>query len=89
MTSFQLARTPLHALHLRLGAKMVPFAGHDMPLHYRPGLLNGHLRAHLSEACLITVLPRALIALQGPGAEAALATLRPTSPPCAFRTPSR
>ena len=167
MTSPQLARTPLHALHRRLGAKMVPFAGHDMPLNYPLGLLNehlrvraaaglfdvshmgqialeprsgdlanaaraleslvpidilglpsgrqrygfftndeggilddlmvanagdrlilvvnaackiadeAHLRAHLSDTCIVTVLPRALIALQGPAAEAALARLAP------------
>ena len=35
--------TPLHALHLRLGAKMVPFAGYEMPLHYPLGLLREHL----------------------------------------------
>jgi aminomethyltransferase len=38
-----LAQTPLHALHLRLGAKMVPFAGYAMPLHYAAGLLKEHL----------------------------------------------
>ena len=29
-----LARTALHQLHLDLGARMVPFAGHDMPIQY-------------------------------------------------------
>ena len=162
-----LAHTPLHALHLRGGARMVPFAGYAMPLHYRSGLLaehlhtrasaglfdvshmgqialvprsgdladaagalerlmpidllglppgrqryglltnqaggilddlmvanlgdrlllvvnaackaadEVHLRDHLSHACDITVLPRALIALQGPKAEAALERLVP------------
>ena len=38
---------------------------------------EAHLRAHLSQACEIAVLPRALIALQGPKAEAALAQLAP------------
>jgi aminomethyltransferase len=38
-----LARTPLYGLHQSLGAKMVPFAGYEMPLHYRPGILNEHL----------------------------------------------
>ena len=36
-------RTPLHALHLRRGARMVPFSGYDMPLHYLAGLLKEHL----------------------------------------------
>jgi aminomethyltransferase len=162
-----LAHTPLHALHLRNGARMVPFAGYAMPLHYRSGLLaehlhtrasaglfdvshmgqialvprsgrladaagaleglmpidvrglplgrqryglltneaggilddlmvanlgdhlllvvnaarkaadEAHLREHLSDALDIAVLPRALIALQGPQAEAALGRLVP------------
>jgi len=162
-----LARTPLHALHLRSGARMVSFAGYEMPLHYPSGLLKehlhtrasaglfdvshmgqialaprsgdladaagalegllpidvrglqpnrqryglltneaggilddlmvanlgdrlllvvnaackaadeAHLRAQLSQACEIAVLPRALIALQGPEAEAALTRLAP------------
>ena len=38
-----LKRTPLHALHLELGAKMVPFAGYEMPVQYPPGILNEHL----------------------------------------------
>ncbi len=37
------ARTPLHALHLLHGARMVPFAGYEMPLHYPTGLLKEHL----------------------------------------------
>jgi aminomethyltransferase len=36
-------KTPLHALHLELGAKMVPFAGYDMPVQYRAGILKEHL----------------------------------------------
>ncbi len=35
--------TPLHALHIELGAKMVPFAGYDMPVQYRDGVLAEHL----------------------------------------------
>ena len=162
-----LSRTPLHGLHLRLGAKMVPFAGYDMPLQYPAGVLKehlhtrasagffdtshmgqievvarsgdpldtaraletvmpvdvmglkpgrqryglltneeggilddlmvvnlgprfvivvnaacklsdeAHLRAHLEATCKISVLPRALLALQGPASGAALAQLAP------------
>ncbi len=42
-------RTPLHALHLELGARMVPFAGHDMPLQYSAGIMAEHL--HVRAAC--------------------------------------
>ena len=38
-----LLRTPLYALHLELGAKMVPFAGYDMPVQYPAGILKEHL----------------------------------------------
>src|SRR5216683_947397 len=42
-TSETLLKTPLHALHLELGAKMVPFAGYDMPVQYPAGVLKEHL----------------------------------------------
>jgi aminomethyltransferase len=38
-----LKRTPLHALHLARGGKMVPFAGYDMPVQYPSGVLKEHL----------------------------------------------
>lgn len=38
-----LARTPLYALHISMGARMGPFAGFDMPIHYPPGVLKEHL----------------------------------------------
>jgi len=38
-----LLRTPLHRLHVELGARMVPFAGYDMPLQYEHGILREHL----------------------------------------------
>src|SRR5215475_14299424 len=38
-----LKRTPLHALHVASGAKMVPFAGYDMPVQYAAGVLREHL----------------------------------------------
>jgi aminomethyltransferase len=36
-------KTPLHALHVELGARMAPFAGYDMPIHYPAGVLAEHL----------------------------------------------
>src|SRR5215469_6900319 len=38
-----LKQTPLHALHLELGGKMVAFAGYDMPVQYPAGILKEHL----------------------------------------------
>jgi aminomethyltransferase len=39
-----LKKTPLHALHLSLGARMVPFAGYDMPVQYPAGVMKEHLQ---------------------------------------------
>ncbi|PIE15500.1 MAG: glycine cleavage system protein T [Rhodobacterales bacterium] len=39
----ELKRTGLYELHLELGAKMVPFAGYDMPVQYRLGVMKEHL----------------------------------------------
>jgi aminomethyltransferase len=36
-------RTPLHGLHLRLGARMVPFAGYELPVQYPAGIIKEHL----------------------------------------------
>ena len=38
-----LKRTPLHALHVARGGKMVPFAGYEMPVQYPAGVLKEHL----------------------------------------------
>lgn len=38
-----LKRTPLHGLHVELNARMVPFAGYEMPVQYRNGILKEHL----------------------------------------------
>lgn len=35
-------KTPLHARHVALGARMVPFAGYDMPVQYPSGILTEH-----------------------------------------------
>jgi aminomethyltransferase len=39
----ELRRTPLHGLHVRLGARMVPFAGYAMPVQYPSGIIKEHL----------------------------------------------
>src|SRR6185312_9762192 len=44
-TNETLKFTPLHALHLELGGKMVPFAGYAMPVQYPAGVLKEHLHA--------------------------------------------
>ncbi|MCZ6509697.1 MAG: glycine cleavage system aminomethyltransferase GcvT, partial [Alphaproteobacteria bacterium] len=37
-----LKTTPLHALHKELGARMVPFAGYEMPVQYPAGIIAEH-----------------------------------------------
>jgi len=39
----ELLKTKLHAKHIALGAKMVPFAGYDMPVQYPMGVMKEHL----------------------------------------------
>src|SRR5579863_3742712 len=43
-----LKQTPLHALHVASGGKMVPFAGYDMPVQYGTGVLREHLHTRAS-----------------------------------------
>ncbi|WCK14269.1 glycine cleavage system aminomethyltransferase GcvT [Agrobacterium tumefaciens] len=44
----ELKITPLHSLHVSLGARMVPFAGYDMPVQYPAGVLKEHLQTRTS-----------------------------------------
>ncbi|MBL8361068.1 MAG: glycine cleavage system aminomethyltransferase GcvT [Rubrivivax sp.] len=71
-----LARTPLHALHQRLGARMVPFAGYEMPVQYREGLIAEHKHCR-SAAALFDVSHMGQIRLVGADAAAALEHLVP------------
>jgi len=47
-TETTLKHTPLHALHVARGGKMVPFAGYDMPVQYATGVLKEHLHTRTS-----------------------------------------
>ncbi|MDE2627678.1 MAG: glycine cleavage system aminomethyltransferase GcvT [Burkholderiales bacterium] len=71
-----LSRTPLHALHLELGAKMVPFAGYEMPVSYPAGILKEHRHCRES-AALFDVSHMGQLRLVGDDAAAALETLVP------------
>ncbi|MGD8726134.1 MAG: glycine cleavage system aminomethyltransferase GcvT [Gemmatimonadales bacterium] len=42
MEAQQLRRTPFHSMHVQLGAKMVPFAGFEMPVQYPTGIRQEH-----------------------------------------------
>ncbi|TAK90168.1 MAG: glycine cleavage system aminomethyltransferase GcvT [Burkholderiaceae bacterium] len=71
-----LKRTPLHDLHLELGAKMVPFAGYEMPVQYPMGVLKEHLHTR-AQAGLFDVSHMGQIKLIGFDAASALETLVP------------
>jgi len=71
-----LQRTPLYALHRDLGAKLVPFAGYEMPVQYPAGILAEHLHTR-SKAGLFDVSHMGQLRLRGAGAPAALETLCP------------
>ena len=71
-----LQQTPLHALHLSLGARMVPFAGYSMPVQYPAGVMAEH--KHCREAAaLFDVSHMGQVKLAGIEAAEALETLVP------------
>lgn len=71
-----LLNTPLDALHRELDAKMVPFAGYDMPVQYPTGILKEHL--HTREAAgLFDVSHMGQVVIEGTGSAAMLESLVP------------
>jgi len=76
-TDAPLRTTPLHAAHIALGARMVPFAGYDMPVQYTEGVLKEHLWtrehaglfdvSHMGQARLRGVAPLAAFEEVTPG----------------------
>lgn len=73
--SDSLLTTPLDALHRRLGARMVPFAGYAMPVQYT-GIIAEHTHTR-SAASLFDVSHMGQAKLTGAGAAAALERLVP------------
>ena len=71
-----LLQTPLHDWHLRHGARLVPFAGYAMPVHYASGLMAEHKQCRES-AALFDVSHMGQLRLVGAEAAAALETLVP------------
>jgi aminomethyltransferase len=83
--------TPLHALHLARGGKMVPFAGYDMPVQYSTGVMKEHLHTRGS-AGLFDVSHMGQIALRarsGQVADAAAALERLVPQDIAALAPGR
>ncbi|MBC2658180.1 glycine cleavage system aminomethyltransferase GcvT [Pseudomonas sp. MSSRFD41] len=76
MSTQTLLKTPLHSLHLELGARMVPFAGYDMPVQYPLGVMKEHQHSR-EQAGLFDVSHMGQMLLRGANAAQALETLVP------------
>ena len=74
--SANLLATPLNALHIELGARMVPFAGYSMPVQYPAGLVAEHHHTRTA-AGLFDVSHMGQLRLTGPDAAAAFESLMP------------
>ena len=72
----ELLRTPLYDLHLALGARMVGFAGYDMPVQYPLGVLKEHLQCRAA-AGLFDVSHMGQVILRGPDVAQAFEALVP------------
>jgi aminomethyltransferase len=86
-----LKRTPLYALNVARGGKMVPFAGYEMPVQFPPGVLKEHLQTRTS-AGLFDVSHMGQIALRpksGQVADAARALERLVPQDILAVTPNR
>ncbi len=71
-----LQRTPLYDFHRSLGAKLVPFAGYEMPVQYAAGILAEHLHCR-AKAGLFDVSHMGQVRIDGGDAARALETLVP------------
>ncbi len=74
-----LKQTPLHSRHVALGAKMVPFAGYDMPVQYPAGIMAEHKQTR-SAAGLFDVSHMGQCYLHGPDHETTAAALETLTP---------
>jgi len=74
-----LARTPLYNLHVGLGAKMVPFAGYEMPVQYKDGVLKEHLHCR-AKAGLFDVSHMGQVIIRGPSYESSALALEKLLP---------
>ena len=72
-------KTPLHALHRKLDARMVPFAGYELPVQYPDGIKAEHLHVR-AQAGLFDVSHMGQVSLRGAGAADLLRRLCPLDP---------
>ena len=72
-----LRRTPLHELHRSLGARLVPFAGYEMPVQYPRGIIAEHQHTRAA-AGLFDVSHMGQAMIEGAGVRALMERLTPT-----------
>ena len=72
----EIKQTVLHQSHVDAGAKMVPFAGYDMPVSYPMGIIKEHLHTR-ENAGLFDVSHMGQISVSGPQAALHLESLIP------------
>ena len=78
MADQDLLKTPLADLHHELGARMVPFAGYEMPVQYPDGILKEHQHVRAA-AGLFDVSHMGQIRLEGGDVDVALESLVPAN----------
>ncbi|TYC62392.1 glycine cleavage system aminomethyltransferase GcvT [Rhodobacterales bacterium] len=78
-TESDLKQTPLHDLHVELGARMVPFSGYSMPVQYKAGIMAEHLHTRAS-AGLFDVSHMGQAVLIGPDHETTARALEALTP---------
>ena len=72
-----LRRTPLYDFHIEKGAKIVPFAGFEMPLQYAgAGIIAEHKHTR-EEASLFDVSHMGIVKIEGKDAAKGLETITP------------
>ncbi|GAA0559349.1 glycine cleavage system aminomethyltransferase GcvT [Rhizomicrobium electricum] len=76
-TAEKLQRTPLYDLHVELGAKIVPFAGYEMPVQYPTGIIKEHLHTR-EKAGLFDVSHMGQAFLRGPDPARAMEKVCPS-----------
>jgi aminomethyltransferase len=74
-----LKRTPLHHLHVELGARLAPFAGYEMPINFPNGILKEHLHTRAA-AGLFDVSHMGQFAVRSSGGESAARVLEALMP---------
>lgn len=77
MSDTAIATTPLHAMHVAAGGKMVPFAGYSMPVQYPAGIKTEHLHCRAA-AGLFDVSHMGQVVVTGANAAVELEALLPS-----------